>query len=270
MKKLEWLKAPEALHAGRGEVHIWECLLDPDDETAEALFSILSDRERERALQFHFDRLRRRYVVAHGLLRSILGMYLDVEPKLLVFCTNPCGKPYLCPDRNDESIMFNISHSDDLSVIALSSELEVGIDIERTNRELNVAEIAGSFFSKKEIEKLSALTGDPQREAFFRCWTRKEAYLKGKGRGLSMALSRFEVSLLPHEPPSVLADDDCPEDVHRWRLYDMPPLPGYIGALSVEAGIETIKHFSAASLLASRSPVILLQKASHIPCSAVL
>ena len=245
-----WLNPPETLSLVKGEVHVWRTLLDMDDEIIGGLFSILSGSERQQAMRFHFNLLRTKHIAAHGLLRLILGMYLDIEPILLAFCTNQYGKPYLCSGHKDKAILFNVSHSGNMSVVALSSGFEVGIDIEHTNREINVAEIAGSFFSKKEIEKLASLTGALQKEAFFRCWTRKEAYLKGKGRGLSMDLDRFEVSLLPDESPSILADEDCPEDVHSWRLYDITPLPGYIGALSVEAEVETIKHFSAASLLA--------------------
>ena len=249
MTELAWFKPPETLRVVSGEVHIWGSFLDVDDETIKRLFTLLSAHEQQQALRFHFDRHCRQHIAAHGLVRSILGKYLDIEPKLLAFCTNPYGKPYLFSDQKNSAILFNVSHSHNLSVIAISSGLEVGIDIEYTNREMDFMEIANRFFSKGEINKLKSLSEDLQKDAFFRCWTRKEAYLKGKGRGLSMALDRFEVSLLPNDSPSILASDDSPADVYSWHLYDITPLSDYIGALSVADEIDTVKYFNAASLL---------------------
>jgi 4'-phosphopantetheinyl transferase len=124
-------------------------------------------------------------------------------------------------------------------MIAVCSGLEVGIDVEYMNRDINVLELANRFFSKREIEKISSLPEGLRNYAFFRCWTRKEAYLKAKGKGLFIELHRFEVSVLPTEPAAVLSADESPEDVDRWHLFDLDPYPGYAGALSI-AGAHTV------------------------------
>jgi len=224
---------PEIVRIGNNEVHVWKSFLDMDEETMQHFFTMLSEHEKQKTLRFHAVRHRRRYVAAHGLLRGILGGYLEADPKSLTFCTNEYGKPFLCQDQKTIPLLFNLSHSHNLCVIAVCSGLEVGIDVEYMNRDINVLELANRFFSRKEIEKINSLPESLRRYAFFRCWTGKEAYLKAKGKGLSMDLHRFEVSVLPTEPAAVLSSDDSLENVDRWHLFDLDPYPGYAGALSV-------------------------------------
>ena len=220
-----------------------------DDETMRRFFAILSEEEKLRALRFYFDRHCGRYIATHGLLRLILGEYLGIGPKLLTFCTNQHGKPLLCADQNKTNILFNISRSHNVSVIAVSSGPDIGIDIEYIYRDINVLEITQRFFSKGESEKLNALPEYLQKSAFFRCWTRKEAYLKGKGHGLSTDLDRFEVSVLPTQLAAILSSDDSPEDVDSWHLFDIDPYPGFISALAVAGEPLGIQYFTVTSIL---------------------
>jgi len=237
------------MHIGKNEVHVWESFIDADDETITGYFNLLSDDENQLALRFRFDHHRKQYVASHGLLRSILGGYLDIDPKLLAFCTNQYGKPQLSLDKNISDIRFNLSHSHNLFIVAVSLGLEVGIDIEYINRDINFMEIAKSVFLKREIAKFNSIPENLQKTAFFRCWTRKEAYLKGKGHGLSTNLDRLEVSFLYSESDAILSCKDSLEDGKTWHLFDIAPFPGYIGSLSTEGKPDTIKYFNAASIL---------------------
>lgn len=229
---------PEIIEIGSNGVHVWKSLLDEDEDRIRYFFTLLSEHEKQRALRFHAARHCRQYVVAHGLLRLILGGYLEADPGSLTFCANRYGRPFLCMDQKTFPLLFNLSHSHNLCMIAVSPGLEIGIDVEYMDRDINVQEVANRFFSKGEVEKINSLPEDFRRYTFFRCWTRKEAYLKAKGKGLSMGLHQFEVSLLPTEPPAVLSSDDSPEDVDRWNVFDLDPSPGYIGALVVAEGVE--------------------------------
>lgn len=225
--------SPEIMRVGNNAVHVWKGLLDVDNETIKRFFTVLSEQEKQRSSRFHLAHHSRQYIAAHGMLRSILGEYLEIDPKALTFSVNQYGKPYLCSDQKNSSLLFNLSHSHNLCILGVSSGLEIGIDIEYVNRDIDVLEIADRCFSRREIEKLGSLHGDLQRRAFYRCWTRKEAYLKGKGKGLFMDLRRVEVSMLPAEPAAVVSSNDSPEDAGRWHLFDIEPYPRYIGALAV-------------------------------------
>lgn len=229
---------PDIVRIGSKGVHVWKNFLDADEETIQRFFTMLSEQEKQRALRFHAARHCRQYIAAHGLLRVILGGYVEADPKSLTFCTNAYGKPFLCPDQKTAPLFFNLSHSHNLCVIAVCSGLEVGIDVEYVNRDINAPELANRFFSKKEIEKINSLPENLLKYAFYRCWTRKEAYLKAKGKGLSLGLHQFEVSLLPTEPAVILRSDGSPEDVDRWHLFDLDLYPWYIGALAVAEGVE--------------------------------
>ena len=245
-----WLTPPECLILKRNEVHIWKNVLDLDTEIIKKFLDILSDQETQRASRFHFDRDRRRYIAAHGHLRLILARYLGRNPKSLTFSTNQYGKPYLSSNQEDSTaLLFNLSHSFNLSVIALSLDLETGIDIEYMNRDIDIMEVAKSFFSKGEIEDLNSLPENMQKYAFFRCWTRKEAYLKEKGMGLFLDLRRYGTSFLPDEPTALSSSSDFPDDIAACHVYDVPLPPSFVGALSLRDRPSIIRHFAFSSIL---------------------
>jgi 4'-phosphopantetheinyl transferase len=192
----------------------------------------LSVEERARASRFRHSVDRARFAAARGALRAILGRCLGVEPGCLRFSYGRFGKPVLGGPLGANSVEFNLSHSDDLALVAASVGRRLGIDLERIDASRSGQVIAERFFSPREIAALRALPRERQTDAFFACWTRKEAYLKARGDGLSYPLDRFSVSVSPEEPASLL---DCGDDeTQRWVLQDIRPGASWAAALAVE------------------------------------
>jgi len=198
------------------------------------LLRTLTLDERARARRFRFPRDRDRFIVARGVLRAILGRYLGVDPGRLRFRYSPYGKPALAGPFEDEGIRFNLAHSQGIALYAVSRGREVGIDVEYVRADLADERIAERFFSPREVATLRAVPAEQRREAFFHCWTRKEAYVKARGEGLSLPLDQFDVSLAPGEPAALLSTPGDPPEVTRWSLQALNPGPGYVAALAVE------------------------------------
>jgi 4'-phosphopantetheinyl transferase len=217
--------------APRGEVHVWRAPLSISDPERADLLATLSPDERARADRFHFDRDRAHFIAGRGFLRAILGAYLDVAPRALVFDYSPHGKPRLATGAG--GLRFNLSHSHDLALCAVALDRELGVDVEYIQPRLEEG-IAERFFSRREVAALRSLPAEAQSAAFFACWTRKEAYVKAHGQGLSLRLDRFDVSLAPGEPAALLRTEDDPAEAMRWSLRELVPGPGYAGALAAE------------------------------------
>jgi 4'-phosphopantetheinyl transferase len=215
------------------EVHVWRTPLEQPPEHLQTLWQTLAPEELQRANRFHFEKDRRHYVAGRGILRALLGRYLRREPAGLTFAYNPQGKPSLAGDAA-RTLSFNVSHSHGLALIAVTRGREVGVDLERIRPEFAGERVAERFFSPSEVAALRALAAAERLEAFFACWTRKEAYLKATGMGLSLPLDCFDVSLTPGEA-ALKATRHDPTAVQRWSLRDVPPGPGYAGALAVES-----------------------------------
>jgi 4'-phosphopantetheinyl transferase len=199
-----------------------------------ALHESLSADELERAARFHFPEHRRRYTVARGVLRDILGRYLAVPPAALAFSYSAYGKPALAQQFEATGERFNISHSHEMALFAVTCGREIGVDIEYLGRQVRAEEIAEHFFSAHERAVLRRLPTTAKHEAFLNCWTRKEAYIKAHGEGLSLPLDQFDVSLAPGDPAALLATYHEPQEVLRWSLCALRPAPGYVAALAVE------------------------------------
>ena len=230
---LEWSAPPAALALGHGQVHVWRASLDRLGSRAEELQSLLDADERERATRFRFEQDRLRFIVARGVLRMLLGRYLARHPSELTFVYSPLGKPSLPPDLRARLLRFNLSHSNEFALFAFTFEGEVGIDIEQLCADFPEEEIAERFFSSGEVAALGALAPALKTEGFFNCWTRKEAYIKAVGDGLSHQLEHFSVSLAPDEPAALIASAD-PLELSRWSFRELTPAPGYVAALVVE------------------------------------
>ena len=168
------------------------------------------------------------------MLRTILGSYEKIEPARLRFCYSPYGKPYLAAENNHGNLRFNISHADAIALFAIARGRELGVDIERIRPHVADEGIAERFFSSKEVSCLRALPAALQTEAFFNCWTRKEAYIKARGEGLSLPLDKFDVSLAPGEQATLLETRIDPSEVSRWRLLELKPGSEFTAALAVE------------------------------------
>jgi 4'-phosphopantetheinyl transferase len=229
-----WRSPPETLVLGCDEVHIWRATLDQTPSQIQSFLHNLAADEQARAERFYFDKDREHFIVARGVLRAILGGYLNRAPKCLSFCCSSNGKPALAGESDGDAIRFSVSHSHGVALYAVTRGREVGIDIERIRFDLAVVEIAERFFSQREVAMLRTLLTEAQRQAFFRCWTRKEAYIKARGEGLSLPLDQFDVSLAPGEPAAVLGTQRDPSEASRWSLHELAPGPGYEAAIAVE------------------------------------
>ena len=215
-------------------MHVWRACLDLPTVRIQRLRQTLSADELSRVARFKFPADRRRFIASRGLLRAILGRYLSVPPGQLRFSYGPFGKPALVAPLHLDPIDFNLSHSGDLAFYAFVRDRRMGVDLERLSKEVDCESMAERFFSPGEREVWRALPPGARQEAFFTCWTRKEAYLKATGAGLSLELDRFSVSLAPGEPPALLETLDDPQDVDRWSLHDLSAGPGYAAALAAE------------------------------------
>jgi 4'-phosphopantetheinyl transferase len=211
------------------EVHVWYASLD---ELPEAVFrKPLSHDERERSQRFRFDRDRRRFVTARGLLRIVLAHYVSLEPADLRFGYSPRGKPFLAGSGGP---CFNTSHSGGLVVLAVARDRQLGVDIEQERAVPEVEDLARRYFSPWEQAELRRLPARERQPAFFRCWTRKEAFVKATGSGLSYPLDAFDVTLSPHEPARILRIEGDPEAAGRFWLEDLQPARDFAGALVLE------------------------------------
>jgi 4'-phosphopantetheinyl transferase len=229
-----WNPAPARLVATGVEVHVWRFSLDLPLADVERLAKALSEDERARAGRFVFDSDRRCFAVARGTLRDILGRYLGIPSGDLVFAYSSHGKPVLARGAGGSDLRFNVSHADGLALVAVALAREVGIDIERVREDFATDEMAARVFSLAELATIRMLPAAARCAAFFNCWTRKEAYVKARGEGLSLPLQRFDVSVAPNEPAELLASAENSCEVYRWSLQDLQPEPGYVAALAVE------------------------------------
>jgi 4'-phosphopantetheinyl transferase len=204
---LPWRAPPGILVLGDDEVHVWRATLDQTPSQIQSHLHSLAADEHVRAEQFYFERDRQHFIASRGVLRAILSGYLHRTPESLSFCYSSHGKPALAGETDDDAICFNVSHSHGVALFAVTRGREVGIDIEHIRSDLEVAEIAERFFSLREVAMLRMLPTEAQRQAFFRCWTRKEAYIKARGEGLSLPLDQFDVSV---EPAAILGTQRDP------------------------------------------------------------
>jgi 4'-phosphopantetheinyl transferase len=238
-----WSSAPKSLSLLSGEVHVWRARLEQPQEMQDEFLHTLDLDERARARRFHFEKHRRRFILGRGFLRLLLGRYLKIAPEEVRFAYGPYGKPSLANEHEARGLRFNASHSHELAVYAFVQEREIGVDVEYVKSQFAGEDIARHFFSAYEIEKLMALPADERSAAFFRCWTRKEAYIKALGSGLSHPLDQFDVTLTAHEPAALLRDAQDAEAIARWSMFNLE-LDDYAGALVVEsASVNGVRTF---------------------------
>ncbi|MFZ2776729.1 MAG: 4'-phosphopantetheinyl transferase superfamily protein [Candidatus Rickettsiella isopodorum] len=196
MDSILWERPPVRLSISRSELHVWRVNLDNINYQLKHLISLLSPEEIKRSKRFIFDRDRHRYQITHSMKRLILAKYLDRNPQCLRFEFGSHGKPALDNLRNPLKVQFNISHSRDLILIAITVEDLIGIDIEYFDKNRSIEDLGEIIFSPTEKRYFAALSSqEEKKEAFFRCWTRKEAYLKAKGIGLTQDLTSISVDL---------------------------------------------------------------------------
>ena len=229
-----WSSPPKKLILGHDEVHVWRAALNTKESSIQSLRRTLSADERARAERFHFQKDRDQFTVARGVLRVILGRYLGVEPSQLRFSYSLYGKPSLASESCAGDLCFNVSHARGLALYAVTRGRDIGIDVERVRADLADEQVAEQFFSLREVAELRTFSGSVRSLAFFNCWTRKEAYIKARGEGLSLPLDQFDVSLAPGGPAILLSTAGNPQEAFRWSLRELTPGAGYVAALVAE------------------------------------
>jgi len=217
------------------EVHVWLARLDLP-WSAGPFLELLATDERQKSEHFRFQHDRDRYVIGRVLVRILLGHLLHVEPASLRFHYNDFGKPYLSGGKDERRLRFNVSHSGQLILVALAADRHIGVDVERVREDLDIEAIAARFFSARERADLAVLSPSQKSDAFFRCWSRKEAFIKAKGEGLTLPLDRFDVSLLPGEPAMLRATRPDPVEANRWDIRDLDVGLSSQAAVAVEGG----------------------------------
>lgn len=214
------------------EVHVWRASLERPTESVGGLRRLLAGDERARADRFRFERDRSRYTVGRAMLRLLLGRYLGQEPEDVKFEYGAYDKPYLA----GAPLWFNLSHSGTVALYAFTAAAEIGIDVEIDEGDFARERIAERFFSPTEVAVLRSLPESLQARAFLTCWTRKEAFIKARGDGLSLPLDSFDVSLAPEAPPALLRTAWSDDEPGFWRVQDLSdPAEGYVAALALRS-----------------------------------
>lgn len=227
--------APVDVHANA--CHAWRVDLSKEN-ALDYCASLLSTDESERAGRFRFERDRNRYVLARGALRDVLAGYLHLPAGAIRFTYNTFGKPTI---TDGEGCAFNLSHSGDLALIAVTDHASVGIDVEQRSRQVDIEGLTRRFFCPSEAGVILGLAGEEQRQAFFNGWTRKEAFLKARGIGVTLGLQTFEVTVRPGDTARLLSVHGDEDEARSWTLQALEPGPGYAAAVAVEGTIKATR-----------------------------
>jgi 4'-phosphopantetheinyl transferase len=238
-----WSEPPESLSLATGEVHVWRVELNQPEPLLEKFRETLEEHELDRASRFHFEKHRRHFTAGRGVLRQLLSRYLGTKPEQLRLSYGAYGKPALNGEHKDSSLRFNMSHSHEVALFAFAEDRELGVDVEHVRTDFASEEVARRFFSRREVETFNALPQHDQVAAFFNCWTRKEAFIKVIGMGLSQPLDKFDVTL--GQPAALLWVSG--DDASRWSLYDLEVGGDYAGALAVEGQVSRIRCWHTTS-----------------------
>jgi 4'-phosphopantetheinyl transferase len=230
----DWKSPPKSARLLTSEVHLWRIQINLFTDRIHQFLTYLSKEERSRMNRFRFEKDQNRFAITHACLRDILSRYLSTSPNLVTFSSGTYGKPEISNLDLMEPLQFNLSQSEDLALVAVASERKVGVDVERVKKDIPIENISRRFFSSIEIDSILSLPVESQTAAFFSCWTRKEAYLKARGEGLSIPLNQFEVSVSTDEQPILIDTVWDKVESSRWTFRHLTPAPDYFGALVVE------------------------------------
>jgi 4'-phosphopantetheinyl transferase len=232
---IQWPARADAPPLAGDEIHVWATTLSVPPESLEDFAAILSPDEKERARKFKFDKHRNRFIAGRGALRKILGQYLRTDPADLRFVHLANGKPALDESFAGAGIHFNLAHSEDLALVAVTRLGMVGVDVECIRPVKDMDELVARFFSSRESEAFQKVPADKKPAAFFNLWTRKEALLKATGEGITRSLSLVEVSFLLGEPARLVAISGDVEKAAGWSLRELSPATGFTGAVAIQA-----------------------------------
>jgi 4'-phosphopantetheinyl transferase len=238
-----WNTAPGAVPLSSGEIHIWRAEPNSSSLPLDQYHRLLSPEERRRAERYHFDGDRNRFIFRRGVLRTILGLYTKTPPAELFFNFSRRGKPELADGVGTDKIKFNLSFSNGLALFSFARDQEIGIDIEYIRQVPEIEEISLRFFATFENYALRALPETRRKDAFFSIWTRKEAFIKATGDGMSCPLNKFCVSLAPGGPYHLLSIEGKPEESSLWSIIPFAPAARYAAALAVRSRSYQLRYW---------------------------
>ena len=235
---IAWFVPPETILLEEKQAHVWCADMRELEPQLAEYVDVLSSAERERSNRFHFQKDRNHYIIRHGVLRKILGRYLGQAPSEIQFRYGTRGKPEILDDPIH--IHFNDSHSTDLALYAVTLACPIGVDVECIRPIPEFEDIATRYFSPREVGMMRALSVEKRMEAFYACWTRKEAFLKATGEGIGVNLAKVEVTLAPGEEAEILRIPGETQSAAGWKLRAFSPAPGYLGAIALQGAIDTV------------------------------
>ena len=229
-----WQNPPNELVLADNEIHVWRVKLDLSADEITKLTTILAEDEQLKANRFRFAEHQRRYIAARGILRRLIGIYLNITGDSVKFEYNSRGKPKIAEFLNHQNLQFNVSHSQELALCGITRDRRIGIDLEYLRDIDDAAKIAQRFFSPTESALIASLHGEEQKQVFFQLWTAKEAYLKAIGSGLAGGLDRVEVSLTK-QSVSLLSVGEASENAANWSLDKFIPEINYVATVAIES-----------------------------------
>jgi 4'-phosphopantetheinyl transferase len=234
-----WELPPRELGLENNEVHLWLITVPTELDFLPAYRECLTEEERTRADRFHFPQDRARFTLGRGALRKLLMRYSATTE--ISLAANEYGKPHLLQPAG--SLQFNVAHSGDLVLLGFTRGRAIGVDVEKFRPDFATADVAQRFFAPDEAMFLAALPQPERVHGFFNCWTRKEAYIKARGMGLSLPLSSFSVAFGSRESPALLRVEGDPSAPQRWMIRNLPTTDGYAAATAFEGRGCAITQF---------------------------
>lgn len=223
------------------QAHVWCFSLEISPEQIKYNFNLLNVDEKNRAQRFKFEKHQHAFIAARGQLRILLSQYLQCDPKAIEFEYNQYGKPKI---KNNPHLQFNLSHSEGVALCAITLNNAIGVDIEYMKKDVEMDAIAERFFSQCESNELHALQGEAKIQGFYNAWSRKEAFLKAYGQGLSYSLKNVEVTIIPEQDAKILALHHAQLNAEDWYIQALEPIEGYAAALVVRGQPDKIDLFT--------------------------
>lgn len=244
MERLDpnWPLGPSEVTLRSDDLHVWSFDLRASGQQVETFRNLLTPDEIARADRFKFPRHQRRFTVARGILRTLLGHYLEVDASSVDFLTTKYGKPFVRHALRGHELSFNLTHSHEFALCALTLQRRIGVDLEHMRRIVDLESIAQHFFAPAEVDVLLSTPKHERQQVFLNCWTRKEAYIKAIGQGLSHPLNTFLVSMRVGDSAELLADESDPSAPDRWHFTALKPHGDYVAAVAVEQESGSPSH----------------------------
>jgi len=217
-------------------IHLWYCFCDEidDNELLLRYYALLSAPEKQRQRRFYFPRHRHQYLVTRALIRTLLSLYDDVPPTRWEFSKNQYGRPEIAEGIGSLPIRFNLSHTDGLIVCGIMLDHHIGVDTENLKRNNRALSIADRYFSRSEVQALRQQPKAFQKQRFFDYWTLKEAYIKARGRGLSLPLRHFSFHIPRNAPITISFDCQIADDPSQWQFWRFKASPQHQVAVGVK------------------------------------